>query len=62
MIKKILNYFKESWEELSKVIWPTKKQTLEMTIAVLVLVAILGAYLGGIDFLLLKATTFLIGE
>ncbi|MDD3679021.1 MAG: preprotein translocase subunit SecE [Patescibacteria group bacterium] len=62
MLKTFLNYFKESWQELSKVVWPTRKQTLEMTVAVIVLVLAMGAFLGGIDFLLSRATSLLIGE
>lgn len=62
MFKKAINYFKESREELGKVVWPTKKQTIEMTIAVVVIVVIVGTYLGGLDFLLNKAMSLLIGE
>jgi len=62
MFKKIINYFKESKEELSKVVWPTRKQTLEMAIAVVVIVVVVGIYLGGVDYLLTELTTLLIGS
>ncbi len=62
VFKAVLNYFKESKEELGKVTWPTKKQTIEMTIAVIVVVLIVGFYLGGIDFLLTKGLTWLISK
>lgn len=61
-MKKILNYFKESKEELTKVVWPTRKQTIEIAVAVIVITVIIGAYLGGVDFLLTKLMTLLIGE
>lgn len=61
MFKNILSYFKESKEELSKVVWPTRKKTFEMAIAVIVIVIIVGIYLGGIDYLLNELTSLLIG-
>jgi preprotein translocase subunit SecE len=62
VFKAVFNYFKESKEELSKVTWPTKKQTIEMTIAVIVVVLVVGFYLGGLDFLLTKGLTWLISK
>lgn len=62
MFKKIINYFKESKEELSKVVWPTRKQTLEMAIAVVIIVVVVGIYLGGVDYLLTELTALLIGS
>lgn len=61
MIGKILGYFKESKEELTKVIWPTKKQTFEMTIAVIIIVVITGVFLGVSDYILNELTSILIG-
>jgi len=57
---KIIGYFKESWLELSKVVWPTRKQALEMTLAVLLLSLIVGVFLGLLDFGLQKGLTQLI--
>jgi preprotein translocase subunit SecE len=59
-MKKIFNFFKESREELLKVVWPTRKQAIEMMIAVLVIVIIVSMYLGGLDYLLTKGLTFLL--
>jgi preprotein translocase subunit SecE len=61
-MKKILSYFKESKEELSKVVWPTRKQTIEMTVAVIVITIFVGAYLGGADYLLTKLMSLIIGN
>jgi preprotein translocase subunit SecE len=62
IFKAIFGYFKESKNELSKVTWPTKKQTIEMTIAVIIVVLVVGFYLGGLDFLLTKGMTWLISK
>ena len=49
-LKKAFNYFKESKEELTKVVWPTRKRVIEFTIAVIILVVMIGAFLGLFDF------------
>lgn len=59
-MKNILKFFKESKDELLKVVWPTRKQTVEMTVAVLIIVVFVGFYLGALDYLLTKALTFLL--
>ncbi len=59
-MKKIISYFVQSWNELTKVAWPTRKQVIEMTIAVLVITLIVGAMLGAFDYVLSKGLTSLI--
>ena len=55
-----LSYVKESKSELDKVIWPTRMQTLRMTVAVAIGSVIIGAYIAGLDAVLTKLTeTFL---
>lgn len=51
MINKIVNYVKSSIEEMKKVSWPTKKQTYEYTVLVLVISLGTAAILGGLDFI-----------
>ncbi len=51
---KIKNFFKESRQELSKVVWPTKEQVIISTRVVLVSVIIFAAVLGLVDYLLLQ--------
>ncbi len=47
----IKNYLKNSFEELSRVTWPTKNQAVRLTIIVLVFCFIIGLALMGIDLL-----------
>ena len=47
---KIVSYFRESLVELSKVVWPTRKQVIEMTLAVIVLAVVIGLLLGAFDY------------
>ena len=42
-------FVRESWAELHKVDWPNRAQVIQGTVAVIIAVAIMGAYLWGID-------------
>ncbi len=44
-----LRYLNESKAEFDKVIWPTKTETLRLTIVVIVVSIIVGAYIAGLD-------------
>ncbi|GIW11763.1 MAG: preprotein translocase subunit SecE [Chloroflexi bacterium] len=46
--------------ELRKVTWPSVQQTRELTIVVIVLSAVVGALLGGIDWLFSKLVEYLL--
>lgn len=46
-------------EELKKVSWPTRKQTIRLTLVVIVMSLIIGAYIGIIDVLLAKVLELL---
>lgn len=43
-------YLRESRLELKKVVWPTRKEVLATTLAVLALVSVMCLYLGLVDF------------
>ena len=47
------------FSELKKVTWPTKAETIRLTIVVVVISLIIGLYIGIIDFLLAKALEFM---
>ncbi|MBI3282893.1 preprotein translocase subunit SecE [Candidatus Curtissbacteria bacterium] len=49
-----LTYVKQSKQELDKVIWPTKTETLRLTVIVLLISILIGAYIAGIDAILAK--------
>ena len=59
-MRKFFKFLKESKEELTKVVWPTRKQTIEFTIAVIIIVVFVGVFLGGADYILTKAMTWLL--
>ncbi len=49
-MNKITNFFKEAKAELKKVNWPTKKQTINYTIAVIAISLAMAIFLGGLDY------------
>jgi len=50
-MNKTIEYIKEVIAESKKVTWPTRKQTIFFTIAVLAISVIIAYYLGLLDFL-----------
>jgi preprotein translocase subunit SecE len=48
-IEKATQFLKEVKQELKKVVWPTKKQTIASTSVVLVVIFFIGFFLGLID-------------
>ena len=53
-MKTITSYLAEVRAELVKVVWPKREQVVKLTLIVLVISAIVGAYLGGLDFAFTK--------
>jgi preprotein translocase subunit SecE len=53
-MKKIIQFFKDSYAELRKVVWPSREDVIASTKVVLVSTLIMAAVLGFIDFLLLS--------
>jgi preprotein translocase subunit SecE len=43
-------FLRETQDELKKVIWPTKKEVVKMTITVIIVSLMVGFYIGGLDF------------
>jgi len=50
-MKRLLRYLSGSYQELRRVIWPTRQQAIFLTGVVLAFTAILAAYLAGFDLL-----------
>lgn len=55
-MNKVLNYFKEVRAELKRVVWPTRTNVMQMTVNVIVISLIVGAYLGGLDYVFTSVT------
>ena len=47
----IRRYFRETIGELRKVNWPTRKEATNLTIVVIIVITVMGAFLGVLDIL-----------
>lgn len=57
---RIFTFFTEAKEELTRVVWPTRKETIDSTWRLLILVIIAGIYLGLVDSLLTRLLGLLV--
>lgn len=48
----IVNYFKTTYQELSRVVWPTRAQTINHTLLVIVVSLVVAVFFGVVDYLL----------
>lgn len=51
-----ITYIRQSKAEFDKVVWPTRMQTLRMTVVVTIGSILIGAYIAGLDAILTKLT------
>jgi preprotein translocase subunit SecE len=58
----ILSFGRESRAEVRKVVWPTRQETVQTTLMVVVAVILLGIFLWLIDMILLEAVQLLTGQ
>jgi preprotein translocase subunit SecE len=60
-IRQLTEFVEESWQELKKVYWPSRKETYAATGVVIVVVILVSIYLAGVDFVLTKAIQAMLG-
>lgn len=53
-MNKVIQYFQEVRLELAKVTWPRRNEVIKLTLIVLIISGLVGAYVGGLDFILTK--------
>ena len=53
-VRQITEFFKESWQELKKVHWPSRKETYAATLVVIIVVVLISIYLAVVDLGLTK--------
>jgi preprotein translocase subunit SecE len=61
MIEKIKTYWNETVAELGKVTWPSREEVTGSTIVVVVVSAVVGFFIFGVDMILAKAVGMLLG-
>lgn len=50
-MQRLLQYFREVVQELKKVSWPTKEQTYNKTLLVVLVTVAAALYIGGLDYM-----------
>ena len=58
-MNKIIQFFKDSYGELRKVVWPSKEDVLSSTKVVIISTVVISLVLGLLDFLLVRGIDFL---
>ena len=53
-------YIRETIQEIKKVSWPSQQQTIEMTILVIAVSVIIGAYIGLADYIFQSLLKFIL--
>lgn len=49
-VKRAIDFLKAVRLELNKVVWPKKQEVIKLTLTVVIISAIVGLYVGGLDF------------
>lgn len=55
-------FLKEVKEELLKVTWPNRQQTIRYTALVIIVAVVVGALLAGLDYILTSFTAFIVSN
>lgn len=58
----LFSYLQEVRSEMGKVVWPTKKQVVELTVLVIAISIIVGVYVGGLDFVFTNVLNKILGR
>lgn len=61
-MNKLISYIKESYAEMKKVTWPTKKETYNYTLLVIGISLVIAVFLGGLDYIFNLALELIINK
>lgn len=50
-----VTFFREIYDELKKVVWPTRAEIVRLTGVVILISVIMGLYIGGLDYIFTQA-------
>ncbi|OGM87183.1 preprotein translocase subunit SecE [Candidatus Woesebacteria bacterium RIFOXYD1_FULL_40_21] len=56
----IISYLKDVRVEVGKVVWPKREEVIRLTLVVFAISIIVGAYVGGLDFVFTKLLEVLV--
>jgi len=61
-MRKIFGFLRESWAELKKVVWPSRKQTVRLTVAVLAITFGVAGFTAALDYVFSKMLNLLVAK
>lgn len=56
-----ITFLREVRSELRKVAWPSRRETMNLTVVVIALSVVVGLFLGGVDYIFQEFFKFLLG-
>ncbi len=59
-MKRIFTFLREVQGELSKVVWPTRRKALRLSIVVIIVTIVFGAFIAGVDYGLTRGVEYAI--
>lgn len=57
-----IQFIKETKSEMTKVVWPSRQETLRITIAVILMSLAVAAFLGAVDYGLTKGLEWIVNK
>lgn len=57
----VFRYFRETFVELRKVNWPSRQEATQLTVIVLIVVTLMSALLGFLDYVFTRLIAFIVG-
>ncbi len=61
-MSKAIDFLTEVKLELSKVVWPTPRQTIKLTMVVIIVTVIVGFFVGGLDYILTQVLSAVLNK
>lgn len=55
-----VKFFREIYDELKLVVWPTRAEIIRLTTIVIILSVIMGLYIGGLDYIFTQGVELLL--
>ena len=58
----VVRFLRETWSELKKVVWPSRRETMNLSVLVIVVSLALGLFLWAVDLVFERGIAFLVGR
>lgn len=58
----VIAFLKETREELGKVVWPSRDQTIKLTLMVIIVTVIAGLFIGALDYILSQLSAWIVNS